>query len=141
MNPFTSLREYERFVYTVRQLFPSVRSSSLVVIQRGRRTAILRGELVFESGWRLTVRERLSSDNDTVEIESYGYEIWRGSDKTAWYDSQPHRNDHALQISHPHHKHVPPDIKHNRIPAPQPVLKHEFLFSSYLGAKNNKICS
>ncbi|QTA91365.1 Uncharacterized protein dnm_074300 [Desulfonema magnum] len=24
---------------------------------------------------------------------------------------------------------------------PKSVLKHEFLFSSYLGAKNNKICS
>ena len=118
MNPFTSLREYERFVYTVRQSFPSVRSSNLVLIRRGRRTAILRGELIFGCGYRLSVRERLSSDNDTAEIESYGYEIWHGSDKIAWYDSQPHPNDHALQSSHPHHKHVPPNIKHNRIPAP-----------------------
>ena len=69
-------------------------------------------------GYRLAVRERLSLDNDTVEIESYGYEIWRGSDKIAWYDSQPHPNNHVLQSSHPYHKHVPPDIKHNRIPAP-----------------------
>lgn len=118
MNPFASLREYERFVYTVRQLFPSVKSSDLVVIPRGRRTAILRGELIFESGYRLAVRERLSSDNGTLEIESYGYEIWHGSDKIAWYDSQPHPNDLVLQSSHPHHKHIPPDIKHNRIPAP-----------------------
>ena len=35
------------------------------------------------------------------------------------HDSQPHPNDPALQSSHPHHKHVPPDVKHNRIPAPE----------------------
>ncbi|OQY54675.1 MAG: hypothetical protein B6245_20895 [Desulfobacteraceae bacterium 4572_88] len=50
MKPFTSLRDYERFIYTVRLLFPSVKSSDLVVIPRGRRTAVLRGELIFESG-------------------------------------------------------------------------------------------
>ncbi len=32
--------------------------------------------------------------------------------------AQPHPNDPGLQRTHPHHKHVPPDIKHNRIPAP-----------------------
>ncbi len=26
--------------------------------------------------------------------------------------------DPALQPTHPHHKHVPPDIRHDRIPAP-----------------------
>lgn len=27
-------------------------------------------------------------------------------------------NSEALASTHPHHKHIPPDIKHNRIPAP-----------------------
>jgi len=27
-------------------------------------------------------------------------------------------NDPALAATHPHHKHIPPDIKHNRVPAP-----------------------
>ncbi|MEM7483455.1 MAG: DUF6516 family protein [Acidobacteriota bacterium] len=36
----------------------------------------------------------------------------------AGYDSQPHPNDESLQVTHPHHKHVPPNIKHNRVPAP-----------------------
>jgi hypothetical protein len=30
----------------------------------------------------------------------------------------PYPNDPALASTHPHHKHIPPDIKHNRIPAP-----------------------
>ncbi len=32
--------------------------------------------------------------------------------------SQPHPNDPTLASTLPHHKHVPPDIKHHRIPAP-----------------------
>jgi len=35
-----------------------------------------------------------------------------------WYDSWPHPHDASLASTHPHHKHVPPDIKRNRIPAP-----------------------
>ena len=35
-----------------------------------------------------------------------------------WYDSQPHPNDPALAGTDPHHKHIPPDIKHHRVPAP-----------------------
>ena len=34
------------------------------------------------------------------------------------YDPQPHPNDPTLASTAPHHKHVPPDIKHHRIPAP-----------------------
>ncbi len=119
MNPFKSLRDYEEFVYTVSQIFPSVKGSALVVIPRGRRTAVLRGQLVFERGFRLIAQERLSFDNDTVVIESYGYEIWHDSDKISWYDSQPHPDVSELAASHPHHKHIPPNIKRNRIPAPQ----------------------
>jgi hypothetical protein len=32
--------------------------------------------------------------------------------------SQPHPNNPTLASTDPHHKHVPPDIKHHRIPAP-----------------------
>jgi len=52
-------------------------------------------------------------------IDAYGYEVWREEEKLYWYDSQSHPDDESLQITHPHHKHIPPDIKHNRIPAPE----------------------
>ena len=32
--------------------------------------------------------------------------------------SQPHPDDPTLANTHPHHKHIPPDIKHHRVPAP-----------------------
>jgi hypothetical protein len=57
-------------------------------------------------------------DSDEVVIEFYGYEIWHSTEKIAWYDPQPHPNDPALASTHPHHKHIPPDIKHHRVPAP-----------------------
>lgn len=118
MRRFRSIRDYESFVYAIRQFFPSVTSSNLLIAHRGRRTGILRGQLVFEDGYRLVIQERLSFDHVTVTIESYGYEIWHHSEKVAWYDSQPHPNIPELSENHPHHKHIPPNIKRNRIPAP-----------------------
>lgn len=118
MNPFQSLRDYEEFVYTLQQSFPLIQSSGLVVIQRGKRVAILQGELSFAYGHRIVIRERLSYD-DAVVIEDYGYELWHNAEKLAWYDSQPHPNEPSLASSHPHHKHIPPNIKRNRVPAPQ----------------------
>jgi hypothetical protein len=34
------------------------------------------------------------------------------------FPSQPYPNDPTLASTDPHHKHVPPDIKRHRIPAP-----------------------
>ena len=91
------------------------------------------GELDFDYDIRLIVRERLVYHRLPAVIDWYGYEVWRGSEKLYWYDSQPHPNDPALRSTDPHHKHIPPDIKHHRIPAPEmsfsqpnlPALIHE----------------
>ena len=119
MNPFQSLRDYEEYVYTLQQQYPSIKASSLVVIRRGKLVARLQGELTFAEGYRVTISERLSQEIDGVVIEAYGYEIWHNAEKISWYDSQPHPNEASLASSHPHHKHIPPNIKRNRIPAPQ----------------------
>ncbi len=52
-------------------------------------------------------------------IDWYGYKVWQGGEKLYWYDSQPHPNNPTLQSTHPYHKHIPPDIKCNRTPAPE----------------------
>jgi hypothetical protein len=118
MNPFQSLDDYEEYIYTLPQKFPSIKTSNLVVIRRGRRVAKLQGELTFARGYRVTISERLSHESDGLVIETYGYELWHNAKKIGWYDSQPHPNDPTLASSHPHHKHILPDIKKNRIPAP-----------------------
>ena len=118
MNPFQSLRDYEEFVYTLKQRFYSVQRSTLFVVQRGKRTASLQGEITFAQGYRIVLKERLSFDEGPVVIEDYGYEVWHGADKIAWYDAQPHPEDPVLASTYPHHKQIPPDVKHHRIPAP-----------------------
>lgn len=118
MNPFQSLRDYERFVYTLPQRFACIQSITLVVAQRGRLYAELAGDVIFAHDYRLNVYERLSWDTASMSIEGYSYELWRGSKKLYWYDSQPHPGNLTLASTDPHHKHIPPDIKHHRIPAP-----------------------
>lgn len=118
MNPLQSLQSYEEFLYTLRERHPSIQSSTLILVRRGKQVAIVHGEIIFARGFRITARERLSSDIGQVVIESYGYELWSGIDKAAWYDSQPHPNDQKIASTFPHHKHVPPDIRNHRIPAP-----------------------
>lgn len=129
MNRFRSLPNYEEFIYTLKQQYPSIQRSTLIVVRRGKRTAFVQGEISFTKGFRIVVRERLSWDKKNVLIESYGYELWKREQKIAWYDSQPHPDDVNLASTFPHHKHIPPDIKHHRIPAPdmrfdQPNLPH-----------------
>lgn len=128
MNPFSSLAEYEQFVYTLQQRFPSIlrstpvcvpRTGRLVVIRRGRQFAELSGDLIFAGGYRLDIYERLAWDDGPLSLEGYSYEAWRGSERLYWYDSQPHPHDPTLASTDPHHKHIPPDIKHHRIPAPE----------------------
>jgi len=118
VNPFQSRREYEEYVYTVPLRHPAVKSSTLVVAQRGARVVSLTGELTFPAGHRLKIKERLTFDDGPLLLESYGYEVWRNSEQLYWYDSQPHPDDPTLAATDPHHKHVPPDVKHHRVPAP-----------------------
>lgn len=118
MNPLQSLHEYETFVYSLHQSFVAVVSSTLVVFQADDNFATVHGDLYFADGYRLLVRERLNVNRQPIIIVSYGYEVWRNAEKLYWYDSQPHPNNPALASTHPHHKHIPPDIKRNRIPAP-----------------------
>ena len=51
MNPFQSIRNYEEFIYTLKQQFPAIQNSTLIVIRRGSRTAMVQGEIVFLNGY------------------------------------------------------------------------------------------
>jgi len=132
-NPLRTSKDYELFLYTLTDQFPSVRRSTVTLIRRGATIARVTGELYFDGDVRLVVRERLVYHRLPVVIDWYGYEVWRENKKLYWYDSQPHPSDPTLQGTEPHHKHIPPDIKHHRIPAPAmsftqsnlPTLIHE----------------
>lgn len=114
-NPLKSLSDYSRFVAELLSQ-PNAVSSTVAVWSDSPYTSIAEGEVVFTNGLRLRMREEV--DLDAGLIISYGYEVYRGEERLYWYDDFPHPNDLTLASTQPHHKHVPPDIKHNRIPAP-----------------------
>ena len=112
----SSLVSYSHFVYTIPDRFPSVKRSTLVLKPMGVAVGELEGRLDFENDISLRVYEVVNFAAATLTY--YSYTVYRGDKRLYWYDPQPHPNDPTLASTHPHHKHVPPDIKHNRIPAP-----------------------
>ena len=132
-NPLVSPERYEAFVYSIQHRYPQIKTSTLVLMRHGKMFGALTGQLFFENEVRLFVKERL--DFKKAVIRGYGYEIWQWTQKLYWYDSQEHPNDPTLASTHPHHKHIHPDIKHHRIPAPElqfdkpnlPFLIHEII--------------
>jgi hypothetical protein len=113
-DPLRALSEYSRYIA---ELFsqPNVKSSTVAVWSDSPYTGVAEGEAVFVNGLRLRMREEV--DFDACLIISYGYEVYRGEERLYWYDDFPHPNDPTLASTFPHHKHIPPDIKHHRIPA------------------------
>jgi hypothetical protein len=114
-NPLKSLSDYSRFVAELLSQ-PNVQSSTVSVWSDSPYTSVAEGEVFFTNGLRLRMREEV--DLDAGLIISYGYEVYRGEERLYWYDDFPHPNDASLASTMPHHKHIPPDIKHHRIPAP-----------------------
>ena len=115
-EPLKSLADYSRFVAQSLDR-ADIERSTVTVWSDSPYTGIAEGEIRFVRGLRLRMREEL--DFDAERITSYGYEIYRGEERLYWYDDFPHPNDPTLATTFPHHKHIPPDIKRNRVPAPE----------------------
>lgn len=115
-NPLKSLAGYNCFITELLDR-PIVERSTLVVWSTSPCTGIAEGEVFFAQGFRLRVREEL--DFEAGLIASYGYEVYRGKERLYWYDDFPHPDDPALAPTFPHHKHIPPDMKRHRVPAPE----------------------
>jgi len=110
-----NIEAYEQLIYSIPENYPEVDFSKLIVKRMGTHFAFVEGEIYFKRGFRLKAFEAV--DFDLGRIESYGYEIYQENEKLYWYDSHPHPNDPLLAKTHPHHKHIPPKIKHHRVPA------------------------
>ncbi len=117
-NPLRTPEDYELFIYSLAGQYPGIIRLTVTFIRVGATLARVAGEIEFKEGYRLTIRERIIFARLPAIIDAYGYEIWKGTDKLYWYDSQPHPDDPSLRSTDPHHKHIPPDIKHHRVPAP-----------------------
>ncbi len=111
---FPSIENYEYIVYNLPYEYPQIEFSTLTLIRIGYSLCVLEGEIHFPNHVKLGVYEIVDFDNGAIEV--YSYEVYRGDVKLYWYDSQPHPHDPSLASTHPHHKHIPPNIKHHRIP-------------------------
>jgi len=120
-NPLASIADYETLVYGLPDAFACVKMSTLVVASIGPITAVVNGELHFGQDLVLRVLEIVNIRQR--RIGRYGFELWQGSEELWWYDSWPHPDLPELKSTDPHHKHIPPDIKHHRIPAPDLSFK------------------
>ena len=114
-HPLHSLTAYSRFVAELLAR-PTVERSTVRVWSVSPYSGIAEGEVWFGHGFRLRIREEI--DFDEGLITAYGQE------KIYWYDDFPHPQDPSLASTHPHHKHVPPHIKRNRIPEPGLSFAH-----------------
>jgi len=83
-NPLRTSEDYALFLYTLTEQFPSVRRSTVTFVRRGATLARVAGELSFDYGIRLVVRERVIFDRLPVMIDWYGYEVWQGEEKLYW---------------------------------------------------------
>jgi len=114
--PIPDFQTYGELVYTLPERYPSIQYSTLVLASIGPTLAKLEGQVTFIGDVVLDVWELL--DFDTRRILNYSYEVYRANEKTLWYDPFEHPHVPELASTYPHHKHIPPDIKHNRVPAP-----------------------
>lgn len=113
----SSLEAYCQAIYSLLDETVSVKNHTVRIYSRGARTGLLEGKVEFEEGIILRVYERL--DFARQRIVAYSYEVGRGRQRLYWYDPQEHPDDATLASSFPHHKHIPPNIKRHRVPAPE----------------------
>jgi hypothetical protein len=114
--PLDDIASYSVFVYEVRERHPFVTGSSLALVPIGATLARLEGRIDCRNGIYLEVWELI--DFAARRIRTYSYEIYRAGEKVCWYDPWEHPEIPALAATFPHHKHVPPNMRDRRVPAP-----------------------
>jgi hypothetical protein len=108
--------KYATYICTLESKFASIRKSQVNCFTTKQNTGIANGVVYFSKGIRLHFVEHINFK--LAKITWYSYEVWSGSEKLYFYDPQEHPDDPTLASTHPHHKHIQPNIKHHRIPAP-----------------------
>jgi len=114
--PIPDFQTYSELVYSLQERYASIQHSTLVLAIIGSTLAKLEGRIIFEGDVVLDIWELV--DLAVGRIRNYSYEIYLAGEKIAWYDPFEHPHAADLASTYPHHKHIPPDIKHHRVPAP-----------------------
>ncbi|MDW7680435.1 MAG: DUF6516 family protein [bacterium] len=117
---------YQQLIYRIAELSKHIRYSDLVTIPVGKNLCVIKGNIYFNNSIRLKLKDALDFSLEEW-ITGYSYTVYQNEEKLYWYGSQGHPDDPDLQATHAHHKHTPPDIKHNRVPAPDIYFKEQNL--------------
>lgn len=115
-TPLEGIGSYSAFVYALAERHPFVTGSTLALTPLGATLGKLEGRIELEGGLHLDVWELV--DFAERRIRTYSYEVYRGEEKLSWYDPWEHPEIPALASTFPHHKHMPPDLRDHRVPAP-----------------------
>ena len=114
--PLDGIESYSTFVYALSERHLFVTHSTLTLAPIGATLAKLEGRIECQGGIHLEVWELV--DFATHRIRTYSYEVYRAGEKVCWYDSWEHPEIPALAATFPHHKHIPPNLRDNRVSAP-----------------------
>jgi hypothetical protein len=114
--PLDDIASYSAFVYTLSERHPFVTTSTLALAPIGATLAKLEGRIECEGGIHFEVWELV--DFAARRIRTYSYEVYQGAVKVCWYDSWKHPEISELASTFPHHKHVQPNVRDHRVPAP-----------------------
>lgn len=114
--PLDDIASYSAFVYALRERHLFVTGSTLTLAPVGATLAKLEGRIECQGGIHLEVWELM--DFAAHRIRTYSYEVYRGDEQICWYDAWEHPEIPTLTATFPHHKHIPPNLRNNRVPAP-----------------------
>lgn len=114
--PLDDLASYSAFVYALRERHSFVSGSTLTLAPIGATLAKLEGRIECQGGIHLEVFELI--DFAARRIRTYSYEMYRNGEQVCWYDAWEHPEIPELKATFPHHKHVLPNLRNNRVSAP-----------------------
>ena len=112
--PLDDLASYSAYVYTLAARHPAITGSTLALAPIGATLAKLEGRIDCGNRLHLEVWELV--DFASHQIRTYSYEV--DDRKVCWYDPWPHPETPSLAATFPHHRHIPPDLRPHRVPAP-----------------------
>lgn len=116
MFKFESSSDYSSFLFSLKYQFPEITNSQINFYSIEPDLFLAKGTIEFNLEIRLTFHEVINFSKK--RIVRYAYEVYRKNQLLYFYDPQEHPEDSNLAPSFPHHKHIHPNIKRNRHPAP-----------------------
>jgi hypothetical protein len=114
--PLDDVPNYSAFVYALAERHAFIVGSTLTLAPVGATLAKLEGRIECKNEIHIEVWELI--DFAARRIRTYSYEIYRSGEKICWYDAWEHPEIPALATTFPHHRHLPPNLRDNRVAAP-----------------------